>query len=177
MTTQNQSTASNPVWDVYDLQRTVNLNVKYYSARLKYFTRWNFSIELILAIAVPMSAVGLWWVWDTSVGKPIWQSILGVSALVAVAKPLLKLTDTIRKYEVTLKGYRELDHRLRKICMQINQDGEYNEKHRKLFEEVFDREGELDTESPETRQNMKLTDKLSQEVDDELPVDRFYIPS
>lgn len=171
------STASNPVWDVYDLLRTVNLNVKYYSARLERLTRLNFFIELILAIAVPTSAVGLWWVWDTSVGKPIWQSILGVSALVAVAKPLLKLTDTIRKYEVTLKGYRELDHRLRKIRIQINQDRAYNEKHRKMFEEVFDREGELDKESPETRQNMKLTDKLSQEVDDELPVDSFYIPS
>jgi len=81
----------NRVWGVDDLLRTARLNVKYYSARLAFFQRCNFLLELVLAITAPSSAVAGLWFWKTSTGEFAWTTLGVVAALAAVLKPLLQL--------------------------------------------------------------------------------------
>src|SRR5207245_5278482 len=84
------------VWEVYDLRRTCRLNVKYYQRLGEKLATQNFRIELILAITAPSSAVAGLVFWQTQTGKIIWGMLGFVAAFLAVAKPLLHLTDKIQ---------------------------------------------------------------------------------
>lgn len=168
---------NHPVWDVYDQLRTARLNVKYYSALLSRARRWNLSMEFTLAVAAPGSAVAGLWFWDTGVGNTIWKYLAVLTAVVAVAKPLLKTTDRIRQIEKVLLGYRAQEHDLQTLTILIRQDTVYGPRHRALFEETLKRRRVLVRDSPETIVNQKLRRSCQQEVEMELPADSFYVPS
>ena len=169
-------TANHPVWDVYDLFRTARLNIKYYSHKLTNLKRTNFCIELALAIGAPSSAIGGFYYWNTPCGSIIWKWILGITAVVALVKPIIKLSDKIESYGKTVNGYRILEHQVEKNVIQIKQDKSYSEKHRTLLESAIEMVGKLKENDPEIKINNKLKKKYQDEVLKELPVDNFYIP-
>jgi hypothetical protein len=166
----------NPVWDVYDLQRTARLNVKYYTQRLSQIERDNFLLELIVAITAPSSAVAGLFFWDTEVGKDVWQYLGVLAAFFAVLKPLLKLSDKIKKFEESLTGYKTLDYDLQIIAAQIKQKKEYTQGLQKEFNRALDRKGKLAKVEPVRKENKKLKNKLQREVCSEFPSNHFYIP-
>ena len=167
---------NHPVWDVYDLYRTARLNVKYYSAKLSRLQRNNLIIEVVLAATVPSSAIALIWFWDTPVGKDVWQWLIAFSAVLALVKPFLKLTERIRRHEEILTGYHILENDLQKIKVLISQDRRYDERHRTRFEEALDRKGQLELKSPEAKIDERLRKEAGQQVQRELPGESFYIP-
>lgn len=167
---------NSPVWDVYDLYRTARLNVKYNTGRLYSLNRFNFWMEVILAVTVPSSAVAGLTLWETTIGKIIW-SLLGIlSSLLAIAKPLLGLTKRIQELEELCAGYRVLDHDLQKIVIGIHQRGAYDDELRRMFVNALDREGQLVSVSKETKEDTELKKRCEAEVLQELPVDSFFIP-
>jgi hypothetical protein len=108
-----------PVRDVYDLYRNARLNVKYYSCRVSTLQGQNFGIELVLAATASASAIAGLAFWTSSSGKVIWQVLTMVSALLALAKPLLKLTDRIRALEELVGEYRATEYEAKShLCVQ-----------------------------------------------------------
>ncbi len=168
-------TSKNPVWDVYNLFRTARLNIKYYSHKLTNLKRINFCIELSLAIGAPSSAGGFYY-GDTPCGSIVWKWILVITAVVALVKPIIKLSDKIASYEKTINGYRILEHQVEKNVIQIRQDQSYSEKHRMLLEFAVEMKGKLGENAPMIEINNKLRKKYQDEVLKELPVENFYIP-
>jgi len=170
------SQATHPVWTVYDRLRTARLNVKYYSRRLQTVERWNFAIEVVLAITAPSSAVAGLWFWNSDVGKQIWQDLGIVAALVCVLKPLLNFGKRIKDYESVLSGYRVLEYDLMEIKSNIEQEQKYDSRQQSEFKKLLQREKALAGKAPETRENRKVKRICQQEVLRELPPKHFYIP-
>ncbi|NQS90561.1 hypothetical protein HQ584_12325 [Patescibacteria group bacterium] len=168
--------SSHPAWNVYDLYRTARLNVKYYSARLTYLERLNFVMELILLISAPSSAVAGLFFWDTPIGSKIWKILGIIAAVVAVSKPLLKLTEKIKQFEETITGYQILEHDLSVIKISIEEKQSYDKSLQKEFKKALERKRVLVTKCPEHREYKKLKNRCTLEVSQELPVDIFFIP-
>lgn len=167
---------SHPVWDVYDLYRTAKFNAMYYSIKLNRYSWLNSCTEIILAITTSSSVVAALWLWDTPIGKQIWKVLLVISAFLAVSKPIIKLTEKIRKYDEILAGYRTLEHDLMKITVLINQSMSYEKIHRSKLLEAIDRKGKLIQKSPEIKVDERLLNKCRLKVEEETPAENFYIP-
>ncbi len=152
---EDGTTNSHPVWDVYDLHRTVRLNAKYYAARLDNLERYNFWIEFALAVSAS-STIASMWLWTTPLGQVFW-SIFGVAtAILSIAKPLLKLTDKILRMERVQCGYEALDHDLYRLGVHISQSGSYAPQLQKQFFEAVNRRGQLVRERVEVRESKAL---------------------
>jgi len=164
------------VWGVYDLLRTARLNVKYYSARLAYFQRWNLFLEVVLAITAPSSAVAGLWFWKTSTGQLAWTTLGVVAAFAAVLKPLLQLDKKVGSYTETLAGYRALEHDLFKIKELVAQRQAYDQDLQSDFQKALDRKGALVSRDPEVATKEKLKQRLVAEVSKELPAADFFVP-
>jgi len=165
-----------PVWDVYDLYRTAKFNAMYYSIKLNRLVWMNTCIEIILAITTSSSVVAVLWLWNTPIGQYMWKFLSIISAFLAVSKPVLKVTDKIRKYEEVLTGYRTLEHDVMKITILINQSMRYEKIHRSKLLEAIDRKGKLIQQSPEIKFNEKLMKKCRIKIEKELPAEDFFIP-
>jgi hypothetical protein len=86
------------VYQVYDVLRTLLLNKKYYAERLSLFQKYNFVMEMLIACGTAGSGVAGFAVWQLAVGKIVWGIISAAAIILAIAKPLLKLTDRIEMY-------------------------------------------------------------------------------
>lgn len=173
---QDNDRKNHPVWTVYDKLRTARLNSKYYGRRKKRFERLNLSMELVLAVTAPSSAIVGLAFWNTQYGRIIW-SIMGiVAAVVSIMKPLLKLTNRIRQYESVLSGYILLEYDLNEIRTRIGLTCAFDDKLQKEFMMALKRERKLVEKSIETRPNRKVKLICEKEVKKELPPHSFYIP-
>jgi hypothetical protein len=170
------SRETHPVWTVYDKLRTARLNVKYYSCRLQRIERWNFFIELVLAIAAPTSAVAGLWFWNLTYGKLAWRYLGIIAAAAAVLKPPLSLAKRIKDYESVLSGYRMLDFDLMEMKCLIEQRQKYDSGLQAEFKRILQREKTLVGKTPETRENERVKKACKREVLRELPKESFFIP-
>jgi hypothetical protein len=167
---------SHPVWNVYDLYRTARLNVKYYKARSTCLKRINFLMELILSISAPSSIVAGLFFWDTTIGALIWKILGAIAAFVAVSKPLLNLTKKIEQFDEIITGYQVLEHDLSLLKISIDEKQSYDISLQKEFKKALERKKALITKYPEHREYKKLKNRCTSEVNQELPVDIFFIP-
>jgi hypothetical protein len=163
-----------PVWDVYDEFRTARLNVKYLETQLGYLKKCNLIIESVLAFSASSSIAGLWF-WESLFGGYLWKIIGSITAILAILKPILKLSDRIVKKEELLLGYKTLHHDLEKIKILISQVQKYDDNLKKQFLDVLERKKELVQKNIEPL-NKKIRDKCQAEVINELPTNHFYIP-
>ncbi|HYN82292.1 MAG TPA: hypothetical protein VES88_12375 [Gemmatimonadaceae bacterium] len=175
--TKPQRNTGHPVWDVYDLYRTARLNVKYYSCRVSTLQRQNFWIEFVLAATAAGSAIAGLTFWSAGVGRIIWQMLMIIAAVLAVAKPLLKLTDRIQTLAELVGKYRAVEYDLKKIEVAIRQRRKFEPDLREMFVATLDRMAEIAKEkNGEFRVREKLRKKCRLEVEKELPASRFFIP-
>ena len=170
------STKNHPVWDVYDLYRTARLNVKYYGYRLSRMQRINITMQIIIAVSAS-STVGTAWLLNEGIGEVVWKFLGLVAAILAVSAPLINLAEHIRKYDEALVGWRGLHHDLQKITLLITQKQAYDLQCSNEFQLVIDRKGSLDRGAPEKQEDTTLKKRFEEEVNRELPVDPFYVPT
>src|SRR4030043_846554 len=167
----------NPVWDVYNEFRTARLNILYYSHQLRNLILINTTIEILIAIFTSSTIASIWF-WKTDVGQCAWQIFGVISAILAILKPILKMTDTITKKSEIASAYRELDQDFLRLKIMINQEKKYDESLKKEFEILLKKKGEIvskykdDDGPPSTR----LLNRCFGQVNNELPVENFYIP-
>ena len=166
-----------PVWDVYDLLRTSRLNAKYFSCRVTALKTYNFWIEIVLATTATGSALAALAFWSTEIGKPVWQGLLILSAILAIAKPLLKLTDQIQELQGFAGEFKGIELHLKKIEIGIRQQKHFTPGLKRQFFGILDEYGALAKKSQsDTRLDSKLRDKCQREVGQELPSTQFFIP-
>lgn len=165
-----------PVYDVYDFQRTVCLNIKYYGRRLRRVERQNFWIEVVIAVTAPGSAVAGVWFADLPEGQLAWKILTGIAAVFAVVKPFLKLPSKIKRYEHVLSGYRSLLSDVEELLHQIKPDAEYSKASRKLFDSAWKKKRALLQNTPEPTSDRRLIEQCMSEVNEEIPSDALYIP-
>lgn len=166
-----------PVWDVYDQRRTVRLREKYFSARLCTLERQNFAMEVLVAITASTSAIAALTFWNTATGQVIWQTLLVLSALIAIAKPIMKTGDKIQRLDELLPQYRLIEHELYKIEVAVRQRGKFDGELIGRFAKVLDRMDSIVVKPYEHSMSKRLKKRCEEEIDSELPPARFYVPS
>lgn len=174
--TEGSARLPHPVWALYDRLRTARLNMKYYGARLRFFERANFTLELILLALAPSSAVAGLWFWQTEYGRLAWQWLGVPSALAAVLKPALGLTKRIKEYESVVSGYRALEYDYAEIRSLVEQKQAYDSALQTDFKRALQREKSLVVKNPESRECARLVRTCADEVNSELPPESFYVP-
>jgi hypothetical protein len=165
-----------PVWVVYDLYKTARLNVKYYATQLNKVERVNFIIELIIAISAPTSAVTGIWLLKTDAGQEVWKYIAALAAFAAVLKPLLRLPHKIKNMEQSLSGYRALEYDVEQIVNKIKVERVYSKSSKAMLDDAQKKKKSLVCNPPENNQNKKLIEHLYSEVNQELPMESFFVP-
>ena len=165
-----------PVWTVYDRLRSARLSELYFCRRLQFHERLSFGMDLVLAISAPTSALAGLFLWKTAAGQEVWKWLAVVAALVAAVKPLLHLTKRIKDYEGVMSGYRILAFDYRAIKIRVEQKGEYDKTLQAEFNRALDRERNLESKNPESRENARIKRECQAEVLKELPTDKFFIP-
>jgi len=163
------------VFDVYDRFRTSRLNIKYQEAMLRPLVRWNTVLEIALGISACSGFTALWF-FQCDVGKRIIEVLSASTAIIAVARTVLKLELKIRNRQEMLDGYRILHHDLGKIVILIHQKQAYDADLRQQFISAVDRERDLVKKSKDFYPNRRLLLQLYEEVNQELPAETFYVP-
>jgi hypothetical protein len=170
------STEDHPVWDVYDEFRTARLNVKYHCARADRVRKTNTWVEGILAVAAPSSAIAGFAVWETYWGAVAWTGLSCIAALLAVIKPAMKLTETLRRHDELVTGWRDLESDFEVLTARIRQAKRYDDAMSERLLELVEKKRKLRAKEFATSTDTALIRKCTDEVGAELPRDAFYIP-
>ena len=176
MSEQTNRNMNHPVWNVYDLLKTARLNVLYYEDKLQNAERTLVAMQIILAAAVPSSAIAGFKIWDFWLGEYAWEIFVSLSSLVAFIQPFLGLPKKAKKYSELVDGYKILYYDLQDIKQKIEEDKIYNTQHKKLFKAAKDRRKKLEVRETGIKLNWKLRKKHQVAVKNELPGRNFYLP-
>ena len=166
-----------PVWEVYDLHRDCRLNAKYWSKKLIRIRRFNLAFEYLIMMTAPGSAVAGVFFWQTSIGEVIWKALITITALLSIAKPLLKLSDRVANLQGVVIQYRSLDHQLDQLRNNIRRDACYSQAMISTFKNVATQVEKLSESEPIEDINSKLQKACFDQVNKEMPDKSFYIPS
>ncbi len=164
-----------PLWGVYDEFRTARLSVRYYEIQLRSLRRNNFLMELVLALTLSSGVAGLWF-WETIVGGTIWKLLVSVAAFLAVVKPLVRLSDQVKKKSDILTSWRLLDHGLHQLTISSQETGKYDDEMRHRFRSLMETKSAIVESEPTETIDEKLREKCFQQVNQELPADNLFIP-
>jgi len=176
MNTQSTRNLNHPVWNVYDQLKTARLNVLYYEHKLHNTETIMITSQVILAAAVPSSAIAGFEIWDFWLGEYAWEIFVSFSSFVAFIQPFLGLPKKAKKYSVLIDGYKTLYYDLQDIRHKIEEDKTYNTQHKKLFKTAKDRRKKLEVRETGIKLNKRLQKKYQEAVKKELPGKSFYLP-
>ncbi len=167
-----------PVWDVYDELRTARLTVKYYAAIRKRLETRVIAMEVIIASTASGSVIAGLAFWSASgAGRIVWQALAIVSAVLAVAKPMLRWSDKVQRLDELIVQYRGIDHELRKLEVAVRQAGAYGPALQQQFAAVLERKSELVLKEGTDPIDDKLRRHCREQVDKELPQSHFFVPA
>ncbi len=166
----------NPVWEVYDLQRTCRLNFKYWSKKLVARRKWNFCLEYALAVTAPSSAVAGFVFWKTQNGEVVWSALTILTAFLGIAKPLLKLSDHVQMLQKIVTGYRAIEFQLEQLGNDLRRDGVYSPEMVQTFKRLQNQLQEVSRDEPVEEVDEVLRQQCFEAINRELPEDSFFIP-
>lgn len=169
------NSSQHPVWAVYDEYRTARLNAKYYTEKLRRTTRSNFLIELLLALS-SSSAVAAIWLLQTPVGELAWKVLGPVAAILAVYRPVAKLSDKLKALEQRVTAYRAIEFDLQALVRRINEAKRYDSPLRSQLYAILERKKNFALSYTDTAIDEPLRRHCYDEVNAELPRDLFFVP-
>lgn len=167
---------SHPVWNIYDLLKTARLNVLYYENKLINTERALITMQIVLAAAVPSSAIAGFKIWDFWLGEYAWEIFASFASFVAFIQPFLGLPKKTKKYSELVDGYKILFYDLKDIKEKIEEDKFYGNSHKKLFKAAKERRKKLEVRETGIKLDEKLRKKYQELVKKELPGKNFYLP-
>ena len=120
---------------LYDEYRTSLMNAKYYGQRLRWLKLTSIASDVIVALAASAAFAGFA-IWKASPGAVLLSIILGASALISAARPVLRLPDKIDRYSKLHYGYLEVYYRIQAITADMRGAGHVTDEHRVKASEV-----------------------------------------
>lgn len=168
-------TLDHPIWHLYNEIRTTRLNCKILEWRIRGLRMMNFGFEVTIAFAAT-SSIGGFWFFQTFVGGCLWKTIGAVAIVCTTLKPILKYPERIRKVQELLTGYKVLGHDLHCISLDANHRQKYDDECYKELKKSLKRKSELIQRTEDSTPSRKSILRFEAEVNQELPVDQFYVP-
>ncbi|MEM8565581.1 MAG: hypothetical protein AAGF85_03925 [Bacteroidota bacterium] len=166
-----------PVWNVYDVLRTVRLNVLYNQIKLSKVVNWNTFFEISIAITAPSSALASIHIFQGVIGQELWRFLVAITAVLAVVKPFLGFINKIKAKEALISSYEIAFHELEKLRIEIHNTQKYDNGHMLKLEEVRTTLHDVQKKYPSTgKGDKKLASMLKAQVETEFPSASFYLP-
>lgn len=153
---------------IYDNYRDVLLSSDYYACRLVYLKRCNLYYEIILALGASGGLVAGWYIWKTSYGQPVWASFSGVAAVLAILKPILKISEEVGRYSKLYTGYADLAYDYKQLVNKIKIKGGISEELRREAVSAEKRFKSLSVDD-DPRPSEKLLRKCQQAIKQRVP--------
>ena len=125
-TGQSESDDKDGVEGVYDLLRTTRLRSEYYAEKMSIVSGRSFWADILLAVAVPSSAVAGLPLSSNYYGAAIWGVLTGLATVVSVVKPVFGFSDRIKQYGAAAGMYRDFYGQLSSLTTQIAQNRKYD---------------------------------------------------
>lgn len=167
--------SNHPVWDLYDEMRTARLNIKCIQWELLRFRRLQRIFDVAIAIS-STSSIGGFWFMQNFVGGYIWKIVGALSVVFTALKPVLKLTEKVRRSQELLTSYKILDHDLHVIQIEVRHRQRYDVESHKELMKVLKRKAEIVKKSQDSPVSEKLQRAFEAQVRREMPTESFYIP-
>lgn len=165
-----------PVWAVYDLLRTTRLNVKYYTHKLRNAEKQNMIVQIILASAVPSSAIAGFEIWDFGLGKHTWKYFTVFAAIVAFIQPFLGLTEKVKTLSAIIANYTNLLSEVESIKVSIETNKKYSNYDKRKFALLIKKRAKIEALEHVFDVDKKLQKQYRIEVQKQLPSKYFYVP-
>lgn len=108
--------------EIYNLQCDACLNKEYYGVRLSRVQKKNTWIEIMIAVGTAgsgVSGVSALTEWNVPYIKIMWGVLAGVSALLAVLKPILQYNKQTERLSKLFSGYSEVYKKINIIVSNI----------------------------------------------------------
>jgi hypothetical protein len=122
---------------IQDRRLKAALYKKYYGWRLSSFQRYNFWVELLVAIgATGSGSIAGLAIFGTLPGKYAWLLVSSAAAVIAVVKPVLQHTKKIENYSKLFSGYSIADAELDSVIEDIRASGVVSDALLKRYESV-----------------------------------------
>lgn len=124
--------------ELYDHYRTARMNCIYYEMRLRALQRWNFVIEVFVALGTSGGIAGLT-LWGYGPFRHIWTALATLGAFAACIKPLLGLSKLIEQCSSQRQRYLENFFSADRLIKRIKVAHTMTNADHRMFEGIVDR--------------------------------------
>lgn len=161
---------------IYNSYRTALLNRKYYGRRLLIHQRYNFLMEVAIAVGATGSAgVASLAIWGTLTGQYAWLVISGLATVLGVVKPILQTSAKIENYSKLYVGHGGIYLDLKAIVEDI-------EVSRSIPPSILQQYADLRKKTndlrglDDPRPSITTIKRLQTEVNEEIPPESLWFP-
>lgn len=162
--------------EIYTLLNRSAMNKEYYGAVLHRTQRLNDTLEILIAIGATSSGISGFTIFSIEpYGRIIWGSIAGLSALFAIAKPIIQLNKRIERLTRLYVGHSDNYAQLLIVVSRIRRRGEVTADLVSQFETAEARFTDL-SKDDDPSPNLKLLRRCEQMVRDRHPAASAWYP-
>ena len=173
----HMGTMDHPIWDLYNLQRSCRYNTKLYSYWAEFLLRIDFWSDVVTACFAGTSAIAGFTFWTTTAwGSRFWVVGTACAAVIMVVKPISKLNDKIKTYTDLCREYRDLESDCKIIAIKVKNESAYTSKHVDELIVTQEKARQIEKGIPPSHFSVSKRKSIQAEVNEELPLDDFYIP-
>jgi hypothetical protein len=161
---------------VYNSYRTALLNRKYYGYRLLLHQRYNFAMEIAIAVGATGSAgVASLAIWGTLTGHYAWLVVSGLATVLGVVKPILNMSAAVERYSKLYAGYGGLYLDLKSIVEDIEVSRSIPSGILQRYADIRKKTNELSGLDDPKPSRAKIKE-LQVEVNEEIPPEGLWLP-
>lgn len=129
------STAAQQLSEIYNLLCRSGMNKEYYGTKLHRAQRLNDWLEIVIAVGTTGSGISAFYIWTIQPYGPwIWGALTGVSALLAIMKPIIQLNKKIERLTKLYIGHSDNYANLDILISRIRRSGAIKPAFQELFE-------------------------------------------
>jgi hypothetical protein len=162
--------------ELYTLQCRAALNKDYYGALLARYQSINTWIEILIAAGTTGSGLSaISDVWSTRYGQYLWGMLALTSAILAIAKPILQLNQTIEQFSKLFTGHSDIYASLLLLTSRIKRRAEMTDEMVSTFEAAELRFLELAQED-HPKPNLKILRRCEEAVRKRHPPEEAWYP-
>jgi hypothetical protein len=133
-------------------------------------------MEMLIATGATSSGVAGLSLWQRDYGQLIWGFISGISVLLAIAKPLLKLTERVEIYAKLYGEYTVAYVKMKRLVDDMQVDRTISTARMKSFDDIRDRAAEL-ASLKDPAPKPEFVRKLQYQVNEEIKINLLWVPT
>lgn len=159
---------------IYAVYRDCALNQEYYGRKLVRFQRVDTTMEIGIALFASGSALSSL-LKATPIMEAWWPLLAAISAVLALAKPILRLNKKVAAYSRLFTGHLDNYLQMRRLVMLITRKQTLNDEMRRQFERALTKYLELSRDD-DPAPSKRLVARCEEIVSNRIPPNSLWYP-